>query len=164
MHSRTTRGSEKPRELRRRVMMPARLRHGASWSDACILNISSRGMMIHTGRPILQGTTVEIRRGDHAIVARVMWRDGARAGLQAEDRLPIEEIVTIGQSPALQLTAAPAERRKRPRADDWSRSRGRAMEFAGVLVIGACVAGAAMTMVEVAFARPIALVAAALAP
>jgi hypothetical protein len=38
------------------------------------------------------------------------------------------------------------------------------VEFAGVVVIGACVAGAAMTMVEVAFARPIALVAAALAP
>jgi hypothetical protein len=144
-------------------MMPARLRHGASWSDACILNISSGGLMIHTGRPISQGTLVEIRRGEHAIVARVMWRNGARAGLQAEDRVPVEEIVTLGQSPALQLTAARVERRKRPRSADSSRSHGRAIELAGVVLIGACVAGAALTMVEAAFARPIAMVAAALA-
>lgn len=157
-------GSEKPRELRRRVMMPARLRHGASWTDACILNISSRGLMIHTGRPISQGTMVEIRRGDHAIVARVVWRDGARAGLQAEDRVPVEDIVTIGQSPALQLTAAPVERRKQPRPENASRTRGQAIEFAGVVVIGACVAGAALSMVQAAFVRPLALVTAALAP
>lgn len=145
-------------------MMPARLRHGMSWSDACILNISSRGLMIHTGRPISQGTMVEIRRGDHAIVARVVWREGGRAGLKAEDRVPIEEIVTIGQSPALRLTAAPGERRSQPRPQDRSRSRGRAIEFAGVLAIGACVAGAALTMVEVAFARPLAVISAALVP
>jgi hypothetical protein len=164
MHNRTSRGAQKPRELRRRVMMPARLRHGASWSDACILNISSRGLMIHTGRPMSQGTMVEVRRGDHAIVARVMWRDGARAGLQSEERVPIEEIVTVGQSPALQLTAASVDRRTQPRAEDRGRSRGRAIEFAGVLAIGACVAGAALTMVEVAFARPLAIISAALVP
>jgi len=118
--------------------------------------------MIHTGRPISQGTVVEIRRGDHAIVARVMWRDGARAGLEAEDRVPVEEIVTIGQVSALQLTAASADRRKQARPE--GRSRGRAAEFAGVVVIGACVAGAAFSMVEVAFARPLALISAALVP
>jgi hypothetical protein len=164
MSSRTSRRAERPRELRRRVMMPARLRHDASWTDACILNISSRGLMIHTGRPIVQGTMVEIRRGDHAIVARVMWRDGARAGLRAEDRVPVEEIVTLGQSPALQLTAVSIDRRKRARPEDRSRPRGRTIEFAGVVLIGACIAGAALTMVEVAFAKPLAVISAALVP
>jgi hypothetical protein len=145
-------------------MMPARLRHGASWSDACILNISSGGLMIHTGRTMSHGTTVEIRRGDHVIVARVVWRDGARAGLQAEERVPVEEIVTLGHSPALQLTAAPAERRRQARTADRSRTQGRAIEFAGVVMLGACVAGAALNMVEVAFATPLAAVAAALTP
>ena len=142
--------------------MPARLRHGASWSDACILNVSSRGLMIHTGRPIARGTEVEIRRGDHVIVARVMWREGARAGLKAEERVPIEEIVTLGKSPALQLTAAGGERRKHPRPEERSRMRGRSVEFAGVLVIAASLAGAGFTMVQSAFARPLAAVAAAL--
>ena len=154
--------AQKPRELRRRVVVPARLRHGTSWSDACILNVSSRGLMIHTGRPIARGTEVEVRRGDHVIVARVMWREGARAGLRAEERVPIEQIVTLGKSPALQLTAATGERRKHPRPEEQSRARGRTIEFAGALVIAASLAGAGFTMVQSAFARPLQAVATAL--
>src|SRR5690348_1343959 len=104
--------NQKPRELRRRVVVPARLRDGASWSDACILNVSSRGLMIHTGRPVRCGSEVELRRGEYMIVARVVWRDGARAGLRAEERVPIEEIVMGGHAPALQLTANNGERRR----------------------------------------------------
>ena len=77
------------------------------------MNISSRGLMIHTGRQIAKGTKVEVRRGEHVITARVVWRDGARAGLQAEDRVPVEAIMTCVQSPAFQLIAATGERRKR---------------------------------------------------
>jgi hypothetical protein len=153
-----------PRELRRRVVIPARLRHGASWSDTCILNVSSRGPMIHSGRPMLEGTQVEIRRGDHVIVARVMWRDGGRAGLRAEERVPVEEIMTLGQSPSLQLTAATGERRRQPRSEERSGLRGRAIEFAGVAVIAVSLAGACLAMIEQAFARPLAMVSAALAP
>lgn len=156
--------AQKPRELRRRVVIPARLRHGASWSDTCIVNLSSRGLMIHTGREIAKGTEVELRRGDHVIVARVMWREGGRAGLRAEERVPVEDIMTLGQSSALRLTAATKERRKHPRPEEQSRFRGRAIEFAGVLVIGASLGGAGLAMVETAFARPLALVSAALAP
>jgi hypothetical protein len=143
--------------------VPARLRHGASWSDACILNVSSRGLMIHTGRPVIRGSEVEIRRGDHVIVARVMWREGAKAGLKAEERVPVEDIVTLGQSPQYQLTAATGERRKHPRPEDRSRLHARAIQFVGVLVIGASLAGAGLLMVEQAFARPLAVVSAALA-
>ncbi|MGE5564092.1 MAG: PilZ domain-containing protein [Bacillota bacterium] len=153
---------QKPRELRRRVIVPARLRHGASWSDACILNISSRGLMIHTGRPLNQGTEVEIRRGDHVIVARVVWRDGGRAGLCAEDRVPVEEIVTLGQSPALRVTASLGERRKEPRPDEASRHCARVMEFAGVLAVTAALAVAGLMMVRAAFAEPLGAVAAVL--
>jgi hypothetical protein len=87
-----------------------------------------------------------------------MWRDGARAGLKAEERVPLEEILVLGQSPAYQLTAQTGERRKRPRRDDRSRLRGRAFEFASVVVIGASLAGAGLEMIEQAFARPLAVV------
>ncbi len=117
------------REHRRRVVLPARLRHGPSWSDACILNISSRGLMIHTGRQIAKGTKVEVRRGDHVIVARVVWRDGARAGLQAEDRVPVEALMTFVQSPAFQLVAATGARRKKARPGERNRLRGRAYQI-----------------------------------
>ena len=154
----------KPRELRRRVVVPARLRHGASWSDACILNISSRGLMIHSGRPLAQGAMVELRRGDHVIIARVMWRDGARAGLKAEDRVPVEEIIVLGRSPAYRLTAAAGERRRQPRSEDRSRLRGRAFEFASIVIVGVSLAAAGFAMIEQAFTRPLALIATALAP
>ena len=154
--------AHRPRELRRRVVMPARLRHGSSWSDACILNISSRGLMIHTGRSIAQGSQVEICRGDHVISARVVWRDGGRAGLKTDERVPVEEIVTLAKTSPLQLTAVPDGRGKKPRNHDRSRSRGRSIEFVGVLVIALSLAGAGLTMVESAFARPLALVAAVL--
>lgn len=144
------------------MVVPARLRHGASWSDTCILNISSRGLMIHTGRPVLKGAEVEVWRGDHMIVARVVWREGARAGLLAEDRVPVEEIITLGNAPALQLTAHRAERRNRPRPEDFSRLRGRLIEFAGVVAIAVSLAGAGLTMVQAAFGQPLAIIEGAL--
>jgi hypothetical protein len=97
------------------------------------------------------------------IVARVVWREGGRAGLRAEDRVPVEDIVTLGQSSSLQLTAARRERRKHPRSDDHSRLRGRALEFAGIVLIAAALTGAGLSMVDATFARPLAAVSAALA-
>src|SRR4029078_1604392 len=97
-----------PAESATRAPLPARMRMDSSWCDACILNISSRGLMIHVGRGAPNGDTVELRRGHHVIVARVVWRDGSRAGLHSDDRLPVEEILSLSQAPALQLTAADA--------------------------------------------------------
>jgi len=96
----------KPRELRRRVILPARLRMGAHWSDACILNISSRGLMIQASRAAPEGSVIELWKGDYVIVARVVWRKGVRAGLCSDDRVPVEEIMSLAQSPGLQLTAS----------------------------------------------------------
>ena len=157
---------ERPRELRRRVVLPARLRAGAQWSDACILNISSRGLMIQSGRAGPAGSRVELRRGDHVIVARVVWREGARAGLASDERLPVEEIMSLGQSSALQLVASDGtfvERRKEARtkfAD--SRLRGRAFEFAGVGAIALVLALGIWGMAQQALSAPLAKVEAAL--
>lgn len=114
--------------------------------------------MIHTGRPISHGTRVEIRRGVHVIVARVVWKDGGRAGLRAEDRVPVKDIITLGQSPSLQLTVAGDERRKHLCPEERNRLRDRAIEFAGVVLIAAALTGAGLSMVDAAFERPIAAV------
>jgi hypothetical protein len=158
--------TQRPRELRRRVMLPARVRAGVQWSDACILNISSRGLLINCPKGVSEGHVVELRRGDHVIVGRIVWREGTRAGLQCDDRVPVEEIMSLGQSQALQLTAsvgAVVERRKQPRptAID-ARLRGRALEFLSVAVIAASLAVTIWSMAEQAFARPMAAVARAL--
>jgi hypothetical protein len=94
-----------------------------------------------------------------------MWREGARVGLQADERLPVEQIMSLGQSQALQLTAstgAAVERRKRPRTEVDARLRGRAIEFASVAVIAASMALTIWSMASEALARPMAAVSAAL--
>lgn len=158
--------SQRPRELRRRVILPARLRSDARWSDACILNISSRGLMIQSGRAGPEGSEVELRRGGHVIIARVVWRDGVRAGLAATDRLPVEEIMSLDQSNALQLVAsdgALVERRKRPRQQhNDARLRGRAFEFLGIGAIALALSLAVWGMAQQAFATPLTKVEAAL--
>lgn len=155
--------NQKPRELRRRVVVPARLRHGATWSDTCILNVSSRGLLIHTGRPIRGGNEVELRRGEHMILARVVWREGARAGLRSLERLPVEEIVLLGRVPSAPASAGTGDRRRHPRSQQLSRLRGRAIEIAGLVGIAASLAAAGLTMVDAAFARPLTIVTATLA-
>jgi hypothetical protein len=155
----------RPRELRRRVIMPARLRSCSGWTDACILNISSRGLLVHSARTGPAGSIVEVWRGDHVIVARVVWHDGARAGLEAEDKLPVDQILSLNASAALILTAGqpqqagkpPWERRRRDRL-----SQGRMIEYAGVVVIACSLAVTAFDLVIETLGRPMALINAAL--
>lgn len=151
----------RPRELRRRVVLPARMLLGSAWSDACILNISSRGMLIQASRGMPQGSAVELRRGDYVVLAHVVWRHGARAGLQVDERLQIEDILTLGQVPGVQLTAAGSllhPRRKLLPTQDTSRLRARAFEFAGIAFIAVTLSAAALAMAQEAFARPLAMV------
>jgi hypothetical protein len=141
--------------------MPARLRSSSGWTDTCILNISSRGVMIHSARAGPQGSVVELWRGEHVIVARVMWQDGARAGLQTDDRLAVDEILSLGGSAAMMLTASdslPRERRGRPRQEPDRRNQGRIVEFVGVVLVGCIFAATAYGMIEQALARPMALI------
>ena len=156
---------QRPRELRRRVLLPARMWADSRWCDTCILNISSHGLMIHMGSGAPCAEAVEVRRGEHVIRARVVWRDGSRAGLQADDRLPVEEIMLLSQAPALQLTAGsgPLERPRQPRCDqERSRLQGGLIEFGGIAIIAGTFAVAIFSIVQQALARPMALVEAAL--
>lgn len=122
--------------------------------------------MIQSGRPAVAGSLVELRRGEHVIVARVMWRDGSRLGLQSDHRLPVEEILSLGSARNLQLVASDGtlvERRKAPRTDpDRARQRGRALEFGATLAIAAMLAAGSWGMAHQALARPLAAVRAAL--
>jgi hypothetical protein len=159
-----SRSLQRPRELRRRIVLTAQIRSGAQWTDACILNISSRGMMIRSARALPEGGMIELHRGGQLIVARVMWRDGSRVGLKAEERIAVEDILSLDQTRALQLVAAPASFRALPRAaaqtGDWH--SGRTLEFLGIGAIAVSLALAAWTMTERALTVPMTKVAAAL--
>jgi hypothetical protein len=156
----------KAREPRISVVVPARLRVGARWSDACILNISARGLLVRSADKAERGSYVELRRGDQVIIGRVMWRSGSRLGLRAQDRVPVEAIVTsklalCRAQPA--QDAVPVERRRVPRTHERSRLRTRAMEFASIAAIGVTLSVAVASTVAAAVTNPLTRVRAALA-
>ena len=146
-------------------MITARMRHGNAWSDASILNISSRGLLLHCATPPARGTYVEVRRGAHIIVGRVVWAKADRFGVRAQDRLIIDSLVanaSPGRNPANDAGAPSTERRARPRPErlEWrharSRETGRALQFACIAGFGLALAACAYEAVSGTLARPMA--------
>lgn len=160
----------KPREPRRNVMIKARMRAGGSWSDTCILNLSSRGMLLRSAASPGCGSYLEIRRGNHIFVARVVWSGPDRFGVQTQDYVPVD---SLAQNPDRAPPIAPAavtgvgECRATCRAaqlaHEKSRIAGRIVEFGTfLLVAGFATMLVAGTVVEVLF-EPLAQADAALA-
>ena len=143
----------KPRELRRSVLLPARLRSADGWSDACVLNVSSRGLQVHVRVPLCRGSTIELRHQETVIVAQVVWHTGSRAGLRTSEALPVENLLVLGQTSTCGDQSR-GERRRRLRTHEQERTRGHYWEFAGMALFAAALAGGAFTMVQDAFARP----------
>lgn len=148
------------------------MRNGASWHDVCILNVSKRGLGIQAADPPARGTYLEICRGRHVIIARVMWAKGHRAGLQAQDSIFVDALV----NEPVQSRAQPAgvgdaqlvERRKAPRPiqqrHDQSRLAGRAFEFACFVLVAGALGLTAFGAVQEALANPLSQIEAALGP
>ena len=142
-------------------MLPARIRSGAGWSDACILNISPRGLLVYAKCPAQPGTSIELRRGGYLVLAEVVWRNNERIGLCSHDEVPVDDLISSEAAaaavPVLTGTLE-VERRKRPRDADRSRARSRAMEFLSLVLIGAALAGGAAVSAHQALTAPLAAV------
>lgn len=158
----------KAREPRRKVMLKARMRIGAAWRDACILDLSTRGLMIQASEPVRGGSYIEIRRGRHVIIARVMWSQDRRCGLLTQDPLPTEAIIAEPDRSRDGEMVPPVERRiSRPPPTvfdhEQSRWRARAFQFALVVMAGGACGTIAYGAVSDALSRPLAAVETALA-
>ena len=159
--------SFQPRERRRRVMLPARIRNKSGWSDACILNISSRGLLVYSAGAADPGSFVEIRRGGQLVIARVVWRENQRMGMCSPDPVPVDAIISNrALETAVELCGSESkvERRQSPRSADRSRARARAAEFLTIVLVGTAMAGAAAVYVQRALAKPLTAVSSALEP
>jgi hypothetical protein len=158
----------KSREDRQKVMIKARMRSGAFWHDVCIINVSLRGLGIQAAQPPQRGTYVEICRGTQAIIARVAWSKGHRAGLRSQDAIFIRTLVNENATAPQPCLAAvpPIERRRSPRTvqqrHDRSRLLGRTMEFACLAAFVSALAVTAFGAVEEALAQPLSQISAAL--
>ena len=162
----------RPREARRKVRIPVRMRAGSGWADTCMLDVSSRGLSLQGDVAPPQGSYIEVRRGSHVIVARVVWTADRRFGACTQDPIAVEALVGGKEAPGVRTikAAAPAaaERRAAPRAltsaelHNKSRMAGRSLEFAFLLVAIASSAVLGEDVLREWFARPIAAVSAAL--
>lgn len=139
------------------------MRDGASWHDVCILNVSTRGLGIQTADPPLRGSYLEIRRGRHVIVARVVWAKGHRAGLRAQDSIFVDALVDEPVDLAARwggsASGKPVERRRAPRPvqqrHEQSRLAGRAFEFLCFALVAGALGLTAFGAVEGALANPL---------
>ena len=155
------------REPRQQVIIRARIRCGAVWGDACIRNISSRGLGLQTLAPPVQGAYVELRRGSNAIIARVVWVDGHRFGVSTQDVVSIAALTTDRTCRDEPSLSTPTLDRKATAVAHQhqfasSRAAGRAIEFAFLAILMTAAASAAYTMASDTLGRPIAAVEAAL--
>ena len=104
--------SHRIREPRRKVQLTARLRDERGWSDVTICDVSERGLSLRSAAAPDKGAFVEIRRGALSVVGQVRWSSGVRCGMRAQDRVPVEAIL----SPPDAIPASfPGERRAAPR-------------------------------------------------
>lgn len=79
----------RPRDPRIKVLLPSRMRVGASWVEACIHNVSSRGLLVASDEAPKPGTYVEIRRGRNVLIGRAVWARGRMFGVRTQDRVDL---------------------------------------------------------------------------
>lgn len=158
----------KPREPRQKVLIDARLRQDCGWSDARILDISRRGLMVRAAIAPARGTYVEITRGTHRIVARVVWARDGRFGAAAQDPIDAEAVARGDQAPLPAATNFNPDRRVMRREstgerEDRSRRRSRQLEFVVVAALGSGAAVMAFDTVHETLSRPVSQIESALA-
>ncbi len=142
------------------------MKAGPEWHDTCILNISSRGMMMQAADPPVRGTYLEIRRGALVIVANVMWSKSHRFGVKTQDPLPIDAIVRDIEVPVVGEGVRVGERRQAGRVSlptaTRSRHQGRAIEYGFAVALAMAAAGFAASEVHGVLSAPAQAVTAAL--
>jgi hypothetical protein len=131
------------REPRKTVRIGVRLKDDAGWSDAQILNVSSRGVMALCQDPPRRGSYVEVRRGTYIMIGRVAWTGTDRIGVHVRERIDIENLrlpVTPGRKaprPVGEMQMRVCEPRK-PSVDERATASARfarAFDFAAIAII-----------------------------
>lgn len=145
------------------------MRTGSTWSDVCIVDLSSRGVGLQVAQPPPRGSYVELRKGQHVIIAKVAWSQDRRCGALTQDPLHIESLLGAversGETPVAEQWPE-RERRQARRcqtaAADRSRMAGRTMEFTGLVAALFAVAAMLSGLIEQSLGQPMESVAASL--
>lgn len=161
----------RPRETRRTVRLSVRVRTEAGWFDATVRNMSERGMGLDGHLPLRRNQFVEIARGRHRVVGRIVWSDDAACGLRAQDAVDIAGFLAGPRAASPRANdRRQGDRTMRAQAAlplpvraESARWFGRAFEFAVILTGIACTAGLAVGSVLEVLGAPLEQVGSALA-
>lgn len=135
----------KQRSIRRKVVLPARIRVGASWDDVRIVDVSEGGLGLFSTRPPCAGSYLELRRDTAILVCRVVWASGNRFGIQSQARIDTQDLIFGGRKfqadEACEKPSWPGiERRKSHRSTiethKTSRATAARIEFAAIATVG----------------------------
>lgn len=135
--------TEKPRvEKRTRLMVRAMLRDDGPEREACLLDLSSRGLMASVNQAPRRGTFVELTVGRHSLVGQVQWSEGRRFGMRLRERIDV--LAVIGNEAGPTALALAQKARGRPsREATFAYSRHVAQGFTyGILIAGAAMGAA----------------------
>ncbi|MCL6250729.1 hypothetical protein M3P36_06680 [Altererythrobacter sp. KTW20L] len=104
--------ADKPRvEPRVRAMVRARLRDSAGERDVCIIDVSTRGLLMTTACPPGRGEFVELIIGPNRLTALVKWSGERRFGLSLRERVSVAAMLEGGAG-AVALAVSPARARR----------------------------------------------------
>jgi len=122
---------------RHKVLIRARLRGEGGVREACILDLSARGLLVTASDAPSRGAFVELvaqaEQGSHVLVGQVEWSSGRRFGLTLYEALDLS--VWVGLS-APAVAPAPQIARRHEAARDL----GRGIEF--WVIVALAMAGA----------------------
>lgn len=144
-------------------MLKVRLRAEAAWHDACVVNVSPRGIGLKATDPPPRGEYVEICNGPQLIVGRVVWTKNHRFGVRAQDRLDVRSLNNVvAVAPETDREQSRHFQRRLDEQCDRSRTVARAMQFACLLLLTAAGAIGLADAVKTALSEPLATASAAL--
>ena len=127
------------------MLARARLRGSGPERDACVVNVSSRGLAVTADNPPRRGEIVEVVVGDNRLVGEVKWSDVRRFGMILRERISVISLIS-GDSAGVTLKRKEALRREKARAAADRSSIARKFQF---VVFAA--AGAVATIVAAEF-------------
>jgi len=145
------------------VSIRTRVSLGPHWADGKVLNISTRGMLIHCAKPLPLGATVQIRQGSQSVSAEVVWREGDRSGVQCQSGIAISEwLAACEASPVKQRVEKRPKTSVRLPAEESSRLIARQLEYVAVMAVALAISLSVTALAASALVAPFHAVEAAL--
>jgi hypothetical protein len=94
-------------EARTKVLIRSRLRGAGPERDACILDLSTRGLLATCAEPPQRGAFVELVANGYPLVGHVKWSNGRRFGMSLRERISVVALVA-NDGGAIRLEEMPA--------------------------------------------------------